>query len=73
MQGHRERIPAKWPQELQELITDCWAQDPVDRPSFDKVCKSMVSASVCSLSRCEYACQSEMGTPAGGTTADPIC
>ncbi|KAG2437945.1 hypothetical protein HXX76_005561 [Chlamydomonas incerta] len=35
--GFRPEIPRRWPDELRELITMCWAQDPHLRPNFTAV------------------------------------
>jgi len=35
--GHRPKFTKKWPQQLSNLIADCWAQSPDDRPSMSKV------------------------------------
>ncbi len=35
--GERERLPARWPPALKQLVSDCWAQDPALRPSFGEV------------------------------------
>ncbi len=35
--GFRPEIPKFWPEELQELIAACWAQDPHQRPNFAAV------------------------------------
>jgi serine/threonine protein kinase len=35
----RPKIPRSVPPEVRELITDCWAQDPDDRPSFRGIFK----------------------------------
>lgn len=35
--GHREEMPAYWPQPIKKLIADCWAQDPSKRPSFARI------------------------------------
>ncbi len=35
--GERERIPAKWPDALRDLVYACWAQDPKRRPPFTSV------------------------------------
>ena len=32
--GFRPEIPRRWPAELVELISSCWAQDPHIRPNF---------------------------------------
>uniref|UniRef100_A0A7S0RF21 Protein kinase domain-containing protein n=1 Tax=Chlamydomonas leiostraca TaxID=1034604 RepID=A0A7S0RF21_9CHLO len=32
--GFRPEIPRRWPEDLTELITACWAQDPHMRPNF---------------------------------------
>lgn len=35
--GFRPEIPRHWPDELRELISSCWAQDPHLRPNFTAV------------------------------------
>ncbi|GLI64951.1 hypothetical protein VaNZ11_008356 [Volvox africanus] len=35
--GFRPEIPRRWPDQLRELITMCWAQDPHLRPNFTAV------------------------------------
>ncbi|KAG2493506.1 hypothetical protein HYH03_008322 [Edaphochlamys debaryana] len=35
--GFRPEIPKRWPDELRELISMCWAQDPHLRPNFTAV------------------------------------
>ncbi|EFJ49174.1 hypothetical protein VOLCADRAFT_90042 [Volvox carteri f. nagariensis] len=35
--GFRPEIPRRWPDQLRELITLCWAQDPHLRPNFTAV------------------------------------
>ena len=35
--GVRPAIPAKWPQELQDLVADCWHQCPRQRPTAIEV------------------------------------
>lgn len=34
-QNLRPTIPPKWPQPIRDLITQCWAKDPNQRPKFD--------------------------------------
>jgi serine/threonine protein kinase len=36
-----EAIPPDCPREMQELITDCWAQDPKTRPVIDDVIRAL--------------------------------
>jgi len=36
-EGARERIPTRWPPELRQLVAECWAQEPEDRPDFGQV------------------------------------
>ena len=36
-QGHREPIPARWPPQLRDLVTDAWAQDAAKRPAAAEV------------------------------------
>lgn len=42
-EGHREDIPEHWPEELRTLISDCWAEDPRERPAFSKVIARLTS------------------------------
>ena len=35
--GLRPTIPAKWPLEFRELISDCWQNDPDARPTFEVI------------------------------------
>ena len=42
--GYRVPIPARWPEAVRELVAQCWAQDPADRPSMDDVARMLVSA-----------------------------
>ena len=30
--GYRHPLPRDWPEELRQLISQCWAQDPEQRP-----------------------------------------
>lgn len=36
-QGERERMPSRWPDELRDIISKCWEQDPARRPSFCQI------------------------------------
>ena len=36
-QGLRPRLRPDWPEDWVQLMTDCWAEDPSDRPCFDEV------------------------------------
>lgn len=31
--GHRPEQPEEWPAALRQLMAECWAQDPAERPS----------------------------------------
>lgn len=37
MQGRRPRIPESMPPELRELVVECWATSPEERPTFDMI------------------------------------
>jgi serine/threonine protein kinase len=39
--GHREPLPSYWPSVVKQLISDCWAQDPIQRPGFKDVMKRL--------------------------------
>ncbi|GMH39125.1 hypothetical protein BSKO_07023 [Bryopsis sp. KO-2023] len=41
MGGFRPPIPKTWPQQLKDLITDCWAPTPSSRPSMEQVCNRL--------------------------------
>ncbi len=36
-EGYRRPLPEHWPPQLAELVTECMAQDPRDRPSAAQV------------------------------------
>ena len=36
-EGYRRPLPEHWPPALAELVTECMAQDPGDRPSAAQV------------------------------------
>mmetsp|Transcript_19358 Transcript_19358/g.28862 ORF Transcript_19358/g.28862 Transcript_19358/m.28862 type:complete len:88 (+) Transcript_19358:2197-2460(+) len=36
-QGARPKINPSWPSHWIKLITDCWAEDPDERPTFDEI------------------------------------
>lgn len=35
--GERPPLNKKWPDSLNSLITDCWSENPEDRPNFDEI------------------------------------
>ena len=35
--GWRPPLPVEWPEELSRIVSDCWAQNPSDRPSMREV------------------------------------
>lgn len=35
--GYRPPLHAKWPPSIVKLIQDCWAQEPMERPTMDEV------------------------------------
>ena len=35
--GYRMDKPARCPDQISEVMSDCWSADPNDRPAFDKV------------------------------------
>ncbi|KAG0609141.1 hypothetical protein M758_8G161200 [Ceratodon purpureus] len=41
LEGVRPDLPAHCPIELKALITDCWNQDPLKRPSFAVICQKL--------------------------------
>lgn len=49
LQGARERMPDKWPQELRDLVGACWAQDPDARPDFGSVYQRCARTGTCVL------------------------
>lgn len=44
IQGKRLPIPDNCPQMLQDLISQCWAQNPEDRPTMAEVVKKLSEA-----------------------------
>ena len=40
-EGDRPILPRNWDQRLQNLIQECWHEDPQVRPPFDKILKSL--------------------------------
>ena len=36
-EGYRRPLPEHWPQQLAELVTECMAQEPRDRPTAAQV------------------------------------
>lgn len=38
LQGDRPPVPEDAPGDLRSLVESCWAQDPTDRPTLQKVC-----------------------------------
>lgn len=41
--GYRRPMPAWWPQQLRDLISDCWAADPARRPSMLAVARRLLA------------------------------
>ena len=41
--AQRPELPEIYPQELVELLQDCWKRDPMTRPSFEEICKRLES------------------------------
>lgn len=41
--GHRPKKPEDIPEHYWELITNCWKQDPADRPSFEEITELLKS------------------------------
>ncbi|KAG0565116.1 hypothetical protein KC19_8G165900 [Ceratodon purpureus] len=41
LEGVRPDLPAHCPIEPKALITDCWNQDPLKRPSFAVICQKL--------------------------------
>lgn len=39
--GHREPLPEEWPQQVQQLLARCWAQQPEERPSMASVAQEV--------------------------------
>ena len=39
--GLRPRLPKRWPAELSELLTRCWAQKDGDRPEFPDISRRL--------------------------------
>jgi hypothetical protein len=37
LEGTRPEIPDYVPSPVQRLLTDCWADDPDERPTFDEI------------------------------------
>lgn len=35
--GFRETIPASWPEYVKMLVSECWDEDPANRPSFKDI------------------------------------
>ena len=50
-EGDRPVLPRNWDQRLQNLLCECWHEDPQVRPPFDKILKSLneYSRKYCSL------------------------
>lgn len=41
--GWRPPMPVEWPEELRDLIADCWSQQPNCRPSMEEVSQRLQS------------------------------
>lgn len=39
--GKRPKVPREWKSLIKALIEDGWSQNPADRPTFERVCKSV--------------------------------
>eukprot|EP00955_Chlamydomonas_euryale_P067022 359718-Chlamydomonas_euryale.AAC.6 len=37
LSGQRPEVPLSAPRVLSEIVAACWADEPADRPSFEKV------------------------------------
>ena len=39
--GLRPRLPRGWSDELKDLMSRMWAQQPMDRPSFEQIAETL--------------------------------
>ena len=42
-QGGRPEIPAAMPPPLRQLMEECWAQEPLQRPLFPAICARLAA------------------------------
>jgi len=49
--GFRQPLPEVWPPEIRSLIADCWASNPLSRPSAAKV-RNETGRNYCNRSSC---------------------